>query len=398
MVRLLPWLSVLLTILLMAGCAIAPERPEGEPSAPPLVIGLLLPFTGEFAALGQSMHDAAQLAARAHSGRPITMIAHDTRSAPAGARQAARSALDAGAQLLLGPVLGAEVAAVVPLARKAGVAMIAFSNDRRLQADGVFVFGLGPEQKIARLAALAGEKEIAAVSVLGPDSAYSRLILDLVRQEHAAGRLGPADALLYPPQTSFPQMAPLLAQLRLEWEEKGAPDALLLPMDVHTLAAVAQMLRGGPLPQRIALDLEEPVFNPIGDLDGIWYVFPAGDRARKRLIRRYSQEFGRHPGWMELMAYDAVAVIADRAVEDSSLPSPVAMTQARPYAGVTGLFRFSPGGSVDRALAVKAVGIKRPSIVSPAPSALPPPVATVLFIPPRRKPEQGPGRGDAGPG
>lgn len=390
MVCLLPSLAALLTAMLVAACAIVPEQPQDGPPTSPLVIGVLLPLTGEYAALGQNMLDAAQLAIRSHPRREITIVAGDTKGMPAGARTAARSALAAGAQLLLGPIFAAEVAAVVPIARKAGVTVITFSNDRRLQADDVFVFGLDPEQKIARLAVLAGEKDDTAVALIAPDTAYSRLILDLVRREQAAGHWMVTDVLLYPPQTSFPQMAPLLAQLRLKWEQTGLPDAILLPLDGQALAAVAQMMRGGgPLPQLVALDLEEPVFNPVGDLDGIWYVFPAGERARKRVIRRAIKEFERHPSWMELMAYDAVAVIAERSPEAGAALVPLGITEATAYAGVTGLFRFSPGGQVDRALAVKAIGIRRASTVSPAPSALPPPATAAVFMPPTMKPDQG---------
>lgn len=62
MVCLLPSLAALLTAMLVAACAIVPEQPQDGPPTSPLVIGVLLPLTGEYAALGQNMLDAAQLA------------------------------------------------------------------------------------------------------------------------------------------------------------------------------------------------------------------------------------------------------------------------------------------------------------------------------------------------
>ena len=385
-------MAIWLAVLVLAGCEVTGER---QADTQPFAVGLLLPLSGEHAALGHSMLDAAQVALTKHAEMQIEVLTRDTKGTPEGARQAAQAALDGGARLLIGPVFQGNVAAVVPLARRSSVEVVAFSNDRDLSADGVFVFGLDPEQKIARFAELAGERGLETVAMFAPDTAYSRFILDLLRKEESAGRFTVADAILYPSRTSFPAMAPLVAQLRLDWDANNAPAVLMLPMDGHYLAAVAQMFRGeSGSPQLVSLDLDEPVFNPIGDLDGIWYVFPAGDRARQRLARRYIEMLGRRPGWMELMAYDAVAVIAERAAEAGSPPSPVRMTETRAYAGVTGLFRFSPGGHVERALAVKAVGRKQPSVVSPAPRILAPQMAAPVFVAPRVKPDDWPASGE----
>ena len=391
-------IAAVLAASVMGGCEVTGERPVDAPPVPPLVVGLLLPLSGEHAILGHSMLDAARMALEKHSEGQIEILPQDTEGTPDGARQAARGALDAGARLLVGPVFRGNAAAVVPLARRAEVAIITFSNDRTLSAPGVFVFGLGPEQKIARLADLAREKGIDAVGLLAPESAYSRLILDLMKQEERAGRFTVSDVVLYPPRTSFPALAPLVATLRHDWRGDGDPGALIVPMDGNYLAAVAQMLRNESEPlQIVSLDLDEPVFNPLGDLDGIWYVFPAGDRARKRFVRRSIKALGRRPGWMELMAYDAVAVIAERAAAAESPVSPVHMTEARAYAGVTGLFRFAPGGYVERALAVKAVGKKRPAIVSPAPADVAPRAASVVFTVPTAKPDAVPATGGTRP-
>jgi branched-chain amino acid transport system substrate-binding protein len=387
-------LAVALALLVPTGCEVTGERPA---DAPPLVVGLLLPLSGEHAALGHTMFDAAQMALQRDPAAQIEIVPQDTKGTPEGARPAAQSALDAGAQLLVGPVYRGNVGAVVPLARRAGVDVVTFSNDPELSSSGVFVFGLGPEQKIARLAELAGERGLDRVALFAPDTAYSRLILELVRREESAGRLAVTDVILYPPPTSFPAMAPLVADLYRNWEDNGAPAMVLLPMDGHYLAAVAQMFRGaGAPPQLVSLDLKEPVFNPIGDLDGIWYVFPAGDRVRQRLARHSSETLGRRLGWMELMAYDAVAVIAERAAAAGSPPSPVRMTEARAYAGASGLFQFLPEGHVQRALAVKAVGRKRPSVVSPAPPTLAPRIAATTFAAPMAKPDDVGATGAAG--
>lgn len=160
--RLLPRIVVSLAISVLAGCEVTGDRPA---DAQPFAVGLLLPLSGEHAVLGHSMLDAAQMALEKHPGSQIEILPQDTKGTPEGARQAAQSALDAGVRLLVGPVFRGDAAAVVPLARRARVEVVTFSNDRTLIRDGVFVFGLDPEQKIARLAELAGERGLETVTL-----------------------------------------------------------------------------------------------------------------------------------------------------------------------------------------------------------------------------------------
>lgn len=91
---------------------------------------LLLPLTGDSAALGQAMARAASLvlvADPAPAARPST-----TPKDPPRARSAARKALDAGAQVLFGPLRADQTPAVLAEAGKAPV--VTFSNDDRLAA------------------------------------------------------------------------------------------------------------------------------------------------------------------------------------------------------------------------------------------------------------------------
>src|SRR6266550_161410 len=116
----------------------SPQSPFGGPAAPspgappppgttgPVKVAVLLPLSGANAELGKAMLEAAQLALFTTGNDRLTLVPRDTSGTPESAANAARSALTEGAQLILGPLLAAEVAAVGPVARDAKVNVIAF--------------------------------------------------------------------------------------------------------------------------------------------------------------------------------------------------------------------------------------------------------------------------------
>ena len=126
-------------IVVLAGCmparivpapAGSPQSPSagppggapavGPPAAPgpggPVKVAVLLPLSGANAELGKAMQEAAQLALFTTGNDRFTLVPRDTGGTPESAANAARSALTEGAQLILGPLLAAEVAAVGPVA------------------------------------------------------------------------------------------------------------------------------------------------------------------------------------------------------------------------------------------------------------------------------------------
>ena len=88
------------------------------PAAGPVKVALLVPLSGANAELGKAMLEAAQLALFATGSDRLTLVPRDTGGTPDGAAGAARSAIGEGAQLILGPLLAAEVEAVKPVAAR----------------------------------------------------------------------------------------------------------------------------------------------------------------------------------------------------------------------------------------------------------------------------------------
>src|SRR5436305_6877394 len=132
-------------------------------------VAVLVPLTGRDAALGQSILNAANLALLDTGGQRIRITAYDT---AAGAVPAANEALAEGSGLILGPLLAEDVRAIAPIARRADVPVVAFSNDINVAGDGVYVLGLNPGQSIERVVAYARSRGVDRFGALVPANVY----------------------------------------------------------------------------------------------------------------------------------------------------------------------------------------------------------------------------------
>src|SRR5437870_1353462 len=164
----------------------------GPPAAPggagPVKVAVLLPSSGANAELGKAMLEAAQLALFTTGNDRLTLVPRGTGGTPESAASAARSALAEGAQLILGPLLAAEVAAVGPVAQDAKVNVIAFSTATQLAGGNVFLMGFLPRQEVVREVSFARERGLSRFAALAPNSEYGRLVSDALRE--AVGTAG----------------------------------------------------------------------------------------------------------------------------------------------------------------------------------------------------------------
>src|SRR5690606_7531454 len=153
--------GVALLGLSLAACQVVPRggeppvvtpRPEPGPAEPGLPdddgrhrVALLAPPAGPTGAVGQSIASATTMARLDTNAGNLRITTYDTAT---GAGSAASRALSEGNKLILGPLLGGAVSAVLAQARPADVPLISFSNDTSVAANDVFVMGIVPEQSI----------------------------------------------------------------------------------------------------------------------------------------------------------------------------------------------------------------------------------------------------------
>jgi ABC-type branched-subunit amino acid transport system substrate-binding protein len=373
-------------------------------------IGLLLPLTGPESAVGRAMLDAAQMAVFDIGGRDFVLLPRDTLGAPKGAREAAVSALEGGAKLLLGPLFAKSVAAVAPVARAAQVNMVAFSNDRAVAGANTYLIGLLPGVQIRRVITYARSRGITRFAALIPDTSFGRLVIgDMEKAVNLSGgtltqiefyRRDRSDVNL-----AVRRLASYAARRnaleRRRQSLAGAADevsrralgrlegldtignvgfeAVLLPESGAALKAIAPLLPFYDIDiKRVRLlgmaGWSEPGLGREPALVGGWFAAPP-PAARAELAVRYKALYRRvlHP--LAVLAYDATALAAvlaaGNAAGNKDAPSfdAEALAAANGFAGTAGIFRLNRSGLVERGLAVLEVGPDGVSVVSPAPDS-----------------------------
>ncbi|MDX2101690.1 MAG: penicillin-binding protein activator [Alphaproteobacteria bacterium] len=382
------------------------RRPAAMPEGG-VRVGLLLPLTGSAAELGRQMLSAAEMALFDFGTEHLVLVPRDTEVA--GAAAAARSALEEGAQILLGPIFAQAVQQAAPVARAAGVPLIAFSSDRTVAAPGAWVLGLPPGDAIDRAVQQARRDNRERFAALVPQSPLGEQVADALRQsvERHGGRVVRIDS--YPAATNdFTQVVRSIAnfdsrrsgvgsQLRaLEGRTDEAArrerrriqgqaavgdpgyDTLVLAESGARLRLLAPMLAFFDIDQPTVRVLGLPLWEDPGlgrepALVGSWFAAP-DPAGRQDFERRFREVSGAAPLRIATLAYDATGLAAVLARQpggpDFSLET---LTQPDGFLGVDGLFRLLPSGHVERGLAVLQIERTGLRILDPAPQRFLPP-------------------------
>ncbi|MBT5779299.1 MAG: penicillin-binding protein activator [Rhodospirillaceae bacterium] len=393
--------------------ALEAEIEQAPPSTTaPVKVGLLLPLTGALAREGAALLDAAQLALFDVADQRFILQPRDTGGTAAGALRAAEGLLADGAALLLGPLLSEEVSAVTPVARVAGVNVVAFSTDTEVAGDGVYLLGHTSRQQIARLVGFAYENGLRRFAVLAPRSAYGNAVASQMRVAvEAVGAefsrvafymldLSDADAVVRGLADYDQRRGELNAERKaLEGRDDEVSqralrrlegldtlgevpfDALLLPDGGESLNRVVPLLPYYDIdPAKVRFlgtglwDNPETLSEPT--LVGGWYVGPP-PAARADFVGRFESMYGYTPHRIATLAYDATALAAAlaRRAEGEAFDAE-ALASTRGFLGAGGIFRFSSDGLPERGLAVleiagratgSAAGSANVLVVSPPP-------------------------------
>jgi ABC-type branched-subunit amino acid transport system substrate-binding protein len=342
-----------------------PLSPSGAPSTAGAVrrVAILLPLSGPSANLGRAMLDAAQMAVFDIGDEQVELLPRDTKGTPEGAAAAARAAIGDGARLLLGPLLSAEVEATQPIARQAGIAMVAFSTATQLAGDGTFLMSFLPKQQVERVTAFAKEKGATRFAALAPSTPYGTLVSD------AFQRAVPANGgTVVRVETYDPAAVDNTAAVR-RLAGAGDLDALLVPEGGAKLKALAPLLPFFDIDTEKVHLLgtglwDEPGLGVEPALIGGWFAAPPPE-ARADFEKRFQETYKRRPPRLATLGYDGAALGALLARGDDF--SLAAVMNPSGFAGVDGIFRFTTDGLVQRGLAVLEVQKSGTTVVSPAP-------------------------------
>lgn len=380
-------------------------------AAAPVKVALLVPLSGPQADLGQAMLQAAQLALFDMNMDNFELMPRDTGTNVEGARQATISAINDGAQLILGPVFADGVRAAKPIAQARGVNMVVFSTDWTLAGGNTFVMGFMPFGQVQRVASYAAAHGIRRVGIFAPDNSYGNAVVNAYNAAAQSMGAGTASVTYFPADQGdlsqyvsrfsmydqrmaqiAPRMTALEAQIKANPNDMAAQaqladlkksanaslpyDAVLLPVGGERASAIVDLLKyyemGGV--QLLGTGLwDDPKLAADPAMRGAWFAAPQPD-LRTAFERKYRDTYGgMQPPRLSTLAYDATAlavVLARNGARAGTGPqyTYASITNPNGFAGIDGIFRFRPDGLVERGQAMMQVDDHALKVIDRAPS------------------------------
>jgi ABC-type branched-subunit amino acid transport system substrate-binding protein len=357
------------------GGGFSPGGPGVSGATGNVKVAVLLPITssGSTPGVAKALKQAAELALFDFDNPNVTLIPKDTKGSPDGARLAAQSALQDGAELIIGPLFAQEVSGAAPVARQGGVPMIAFSSDEKVAGNGVYLLSFLAGRDVPRIVSFALSRGKRNFAELIPQSAYGRIAETAFARAVSSGGGQAAVRATFPSNDSSAMVGPV-RQIASAIKSGQPVDALFLPAGREELPELAPLLSSEELSSaRVQFigtgQWDYPNIGGDRALIGGWY--PAPDpKGWSSFVQRYSKTYGAAPPRISSLAYDAVSL----AVSLSSNPpgqryTVSQLTRPTGFSGVDGLFRLLSDGTCERGLAILEVREGGSQVIDPAPSS-----------------------------
>ena len=403
------WLVVILCVGLLSACAkhngappdhnraathgsapmmMPAPTPHAEASQPNIpapssdvVIGVLLPLSGAHAEVGTQLRDAALMALfdklnSLSSLEVVTnprLVVKDTMGDARHTKEQTKILLQEGAKIILGPLLSDNVEAAKSVTKGTQVPIIAFSNNARVAGDNTYVFGFQSEEQVRRIADFATKQKIEHYAALAPQTTYGRMVVGQF-STIVKGRgysLQPVNFFTEGEVPPAPVLNRIVNEAR-EWGDKRK--GVFLPLTGQSLAAISTRLLTDDKMNPGFIKLlgtglwDEDEVLRIPAMQGAWFATSPTSNSR-RFDQKFAKTYGKQPSRIASLAYDAVALLSTLALSPAQNPfSPQSLQDPNGFSGpANGIFRFTPHGTVERALAVVEVSPYGFQTIDPAP-------------------------------
>ncbi|MBA4044584.1 MAG: penicillin-binding protein activator [Erythrobacter sp.] len=365
---------------LVAGCQVVPKTevatapvpvPTPEPSATALPtdagrhrIALLVPLSGDTAAVGQAIANATTMALLDTGADNLRITTYDTSAGLAGA---ANQAIADGNKLILGPLTADAVPAVQAAAKAAKVPVISFANDVSVAGPDVFVIGHITEQSIRRSVEFARGRGATRFAALLPEGEYgtrAASALDNALRDFGGVLAG---------KQSYARGNTSIVSAAARLRAAGGYDTVLIADSARLSIEAADELQRSARTRARILGTElwsgEATLARAKSMDGALFA-AVSDGRYKRFADSYAARFGAQPHRVATLGYDAV-LLTLRVARDWKVGTPfpkAALYDKGGFLGVDGAFRFGKSGVIERALEVREVKGGEVTAVDPAPS------------------------------
>jgi len=311
-------------------------------SANTVKVAVLLPLSGSNANVSQSMLQAAQLAMFDMGYDNFELMPQDTQGTASGASAAAATAMQDGAQLILGPLFAEEVRAVKSATAGRGINVIAFSTDWTLAGGNTYIMGFLPFGQVERIAQYAAKKGVKRAAVATGSDEYGTMASRSFESKAKDNGIAISPAL----------------------SDASSYEAVFVPAGGQALSQILPRITNKSA-RKLGTGLWDDArvaANP--EMNGAWFAAPA-PASRASFESRYQSTYGSKPVRIASMAYDAAALAA--ALAKIGGFTAANLTNPNGFAGVDGIIRFNKSGLVERGMAVMEIQNGRSVEIDPAP-------------------------------
>jgi len=334
----------------------------------PVRVGIILPFGSRDATArnwAAAMMNATELSLFDAGNKDMVLMTADEGNTPAEAAAAARKLLAQGAEIIVGPLLGTSVSAVAPIARDRGVPVLAFSTEKKVAGNGVYLLSVLPQSEVGRVVGYAVAEGHHDLAAMVPQNDYGDVVASAFDEAVKAAGATSLEVEHFTPNPGA-VMAPSQAIAKTQ------ADAVLIAQGGTVLRAIAPTLAFDGLdPAKVKLLGTslwlDPTLGREQTLVGGWFAAtdPAADDA---FTAKYKDAYHATPPQVAALAYDAISLAG---LLGKGTPyhrfTPAALTDPNGFAGVNGIFRLRADGTAEHGLAVLEVTADGFNVVSPAP-------------------------------
>ena len=330
-----------------------------------LNIAMIIPLSGQDARVGQSMLDAAQLASAELGTGRINIVIVDSGSTPESASKALAN-LNTKVDVIVGPVLESQMAAVHRYSRAKDIANITFVNDKDLVNMGnLLMFGMPIEQQMSRALSYAIQKGVKNIYTVLPNNSMGTSIESLLLEYKKSGDIKDFVIARYNSNVTSSKIdfRPIVDELKnkvtiIPDYSEGA--VLLLPQYGRELRKISQQFA---MLQDTNFKLIKVIcgsqFHDSGPYAITWSPEPwfadVETSARTAFSSRFQTTNKYVPDNMASLAYDAVALIlavVEQNKDNLLVFDPKTLLNKTGFEGINGVFRFDDDGSGERLLSM----------------------------------------------
>lgn len=365
---------------------ISTESQSEQTSRSTKTISMLLPLTGEHAAIGQSMQNGALMATQENKDKSMRVLFFDTKGNADGAQEAYRWAKAQNSDLILGPLLSTELQAINS-GFNLGPDMLSYTSDSTILDEHHASFAMLINNQIDTIVRHACSEGKTRIAALGSDSKTGEIVMNSLHKalEKCPGMqltkyafYGEQEENLTPailkilPKVVDPKKKNLTDEekeiLATPMEERVDFDALIVFEEGIRLSQAMAILAFYDVNPHVMPIYTLASVKSLKDraLNGVLYADLSNEK-NALFTRKYMNIFNQKPNNLASLAYDSVNWVAQ--MTDQGSVNLETLKQSE-YPGTDGLIRINQDGTNTRALRlVKKVG-KNAVEVAPAPMSL----------------------------